>query len=275
MIGIKKEKIESYWQFISKVLSSFRDHHCAGWSAALAYYGIFAIFPLILFVIYVGGEFLQRSEARQLLNTTMATTVPFAMDDINAIIDQTLKSGSSWGVIGIIGLVWSGSAVFNVLVAALNEIWDAKPHRYWQRRVKATLSVLILGIVFLGSFLILPVLNWFQTSLSLPNSSFYNPIIEIIIGVLTIYLLFTVFPNRAVKKKAAFYGAVTGTLFIEFAKYGFMAYLGTVIERYGSIYGSIAWIVALGLWVYLVGVLFFLSAEFGAELERRQIIQES
>ena len=269
MLGIKKEKLDTYWQFIINVLTSFRDHHCAGWSAALAYYGIFAIFPLILFVIYIGRQFLQTSEARQLLNTTMATTVPFAMDDINAIIDQTLNSGSSFGVIGVIGLVWSGSAVFNVLVAALNEIWDAKPHRYWQRRVKAPLSVLILGIVFLGSFLVLPILNWFQTSLSLPNSSIYNPLFEFIIGISTIYLLFTVFPNRAVNKSAAFYSALAGTFLIELAKYGFMAYLGTVIERYGSIYGSIAWIVALGLWVYLVGVLFFLSAEFGAELERR------
>lgn len=270
MIVLKQNEFRKIWELILDVFKKFGEHHCGRWAAALAYYGIFAIFPLILFIIFVGGQFLQTSESRQLLDTTLKSAVPFAMDNINLIIDQTLESSSSSGIIGVLGLIWSGSAVFNVLVSALNEIWDAKPHSYWRRRFMAALSVLILGIVFLASFFILPILTWVGSSLGLPYFSFYNVIFEIVLGVLTIYLLFRVFPNKSVNKRAAFYGALVGTFLIELAKYGFLAYLGTVIDRYGSIYGSIAWIVALGIWVYLVGVLFFLSAEFGAEFERRQ-----
>ncbi len=269
MFGIKKLDFENQWKLIVEALASFRNHHCSRWAAALAYYGIIAIFPLILFIIFMGGKFLQTADARQLLDSTMLTTVPFAMDNINEIIDQTINSSSSLGIISILGLIWSGSGVFNVLVAAMNVIWDAKPHPYWQRRVMAAMSVLILGIVFLASFFLLPILSWFGSALGLKNYTLYSSLFEIIIGVLTIYLIFRIFPNRTIKKRAAFIGALIGICLIEIAKYGFMAYLGTVIERYGSIYGSIAWVVALGLWMYLLGILFFLSAEIGAGLERR------
>ncbi len=261
--------LKNLLNLIKEALISFRDNHGSRWAAALAYYGLIAIFPLILFIIFVGGKFLQTSDARQLLNSTMLTTVPFAMENINEIIDQTLLSSNSFGLIGVLGLIWSGSGVFNVLVAALNVIWDAKPHPYWQRRVMAALSVLILGIVFVASFFILPVLSWLGSALGLNNYFIYSVIFEIIIGILSIYLIFRIFPNRPIKKRAAFLGALIGTLLIEIAKYGFMIFLGSVIERYGSIYGSIAWLVALGLWVYLLGILFFLSAEIGAGFERK------
>ena len=71
--------------------------------------------------------------------------------------------------------------------------------------------------------------------------------------------------------ESALAGAIICTSLIEVAKSVFTLYLGSAFVNYGAVYGSLTWMVALALWVYLVGILFFLGAEITAGLERQQL----
>ena len=98
-----------------------------------------------------------------------------------------------------------------------------------------------------------------------------NIFIQMTFGIITIYAIFRIFPNQNVSWKSALTGAVICTTMIEVAKHIFAFYLGSAFANYGAVYGSLAWIVALAFWAYLVGVMFFFGAEIAAELERRKI----
>lgn len=56
---------------------------------------------------------------------------------------------------------------------------------------------------------------------------------------------------------------------IEIAQTVLGYYIGTAFTNFGFLYGSLAWIVVLGFWAFLVGLLFFAGAEFGATLEKQ------
>src|SRR3989304_4857100 len=85
-------------------------------------------------------------------------------DFLQRIIDQTIDLRGSLGLIGILGLLWTSSALFTNLSSSLNVIWGS-PHRsVWGRRPLAVAAVLLLGTLFrlaivLSALPALPFLN--------------------------------------------------------------------------------------------------------------------
>ena len=116
-------------------------------AAALAYQGLFSLFPLLLFFIFVGSQVLTSIDVREQLDSFLLRAIPTAdgFDFLQRIIDQTIDLRGSLGLIGILGLLWTSSALFTNLSSSLNVIWGS-PHRsVWRRRLLAVAAGLILG----------------------------------------------------------------------------------------------------------------------------------
>ena len=239
-------------------------------ASALAFHSFFSIFPLLLFLIYIGSEFLEAAGVRQLLSSGLVQFLPTGGDTISEIISATLDLRGSIGLVGGLGLVWSASSVFAVLETALNRIWKAQPRGYWRKRLMATASILILSVIFLGSVTFGQFLPRLLALIQRPGLQWLGSLASFMVLVLVLSILYSAFPSRKISSRAAFSGALAAGLFILGARFIFDIFINSAFANYGSVYGSFAWIVSLALWTYVVATLFLLGAELGSVLEKEE-----
>jgi membrane protein len=237
-------------------------------AASIAYYGLLSIFPLLLFLVFLGSQFLESEEARTALNATLSEVIPAASETVRQVVDQTIDARGSIGLIGGIGLLWSASTLFNQLTTSLNVIWDASPRPFWRRRLVALTSVLTIAILF-----ILSIVFSALAVIRLPGQGtilwqWLNFSVGLGVTVLLFWVMYHGIPNRPVKIWASFGGALLSGILWQGAKGVFAWYLASGLNNYGAVYGSLASVIALVLWVYISAIILFLGAEFGASLQR-------
>jgi membrane protein len=266
--AMEKKATPSVWALIRVTAESFGSHESALRAASLAYYGLLSLFPLALFLIYLGGRLFSSQEAREALDLFLAQALPIDTANLEVIIDQAIRVRGPIQFLGFLALVWSASAVFNVLEAGLSIAWGCDPRPFWRRRFLATISILVLCLVFIASFSLGPITNWLWSGGETLARRATNLAVGFGLSVLTAFLLFRIFPNRSVPWQPALGGALLTAALIEVSRYIFTFLLDAALINYGYVYGSLAWIVALGAWAYLVGALLFVGAEFGATLEK-------
>jgi membrane protein len=237
-------------------------------SASIAYYGLFSLFPLLLFLVFLGSQFLESEEARVALNDTIAEFLPAASETVQQVVDQTIEARGSIGLIGGIGLLWSASTLFNQMTTSLNVIWGASPRPFWRRRLVALISVLTIATLFILSIALsaLAAIQWPGQGTVIWQ--WLNFSVGLGITILLFWLLYHGIPNISVNRKASLGGAILSALLWQAAKSVFAWYLASGLNNYGAVYGSLASVIALILWVYISALILFLGAEFGASLQR-------
>jgi len=258
-------------RFLRRVMASFSDHDNVKDAAALSYYTLFSLFPLMLFLVYIGSQFFPSEESRRLLAEYLQEFFPYGADNLAKILDQTWKARGSLGLLSGVGLWWGGSSIFSILETSLSRIWDSSPRGFWRRRLLGALSVLALVVTYLASFIIGPM-----TTAFLENSGdgrwLIGYLMELITLTTVMMLVYRIYPNEHVRWGAAFSGAFSAGVLVMVAKFGFRLYTQIVVARSGLLYGSLTWVLTLMLWVYLVGALILFGAEFAAAFQKRQEI---
>lgn len=255
------------------VYAKYNQDNCAMLSAALAFHSFFSIFPLLLFFVYLGGDILASSLAYDYLTSSLVQFLPTGVDIITEIISTTAELRGPIGLIGIVGLLWSASSVFTVLEAALNRIWKAQPRGFWRKRLMTTASILILCLLFIASVSFGQFLPRLLTLIPLAGLQWVGNVILFIALTLALYVFYQVFPNRKVPIRPALTAGLAAAAAITAARYVFDMFINSTFATYGSIYGSVAWIVSLALWSYVVTTLFLLGAELGSVLEENRVVQ--
>jgi membrane protein len=254
--------------FISSLIKQVGKHEIAFRSAALSYYGLLSLFPLLLFLVFLGSQFLESEEAQVALNDSITEFLPAAADTVKQVVDQTIQARGSIGLIGGIGLLWTASTLFNQLTTSLNIIWGATPRPFWRRRLVALFSVLMIAILFILSIALsaLAAIPW--PGQGTVTWQWLNFSVGLWITILLFWLLYHGIPNVTVNVKASMAGAILSGLLWQAAKGIFAWYLASGFNTYGTVYGSLASVIALILWVYISALILFLGAEFGATLQR-------
>ena len=256
--------LEKLWRLVSQTHRGFEEGECALRAASLAYHLLLSLFPLLLFLIFIGSNLLSAQGTRQALDRYLAEVIPAAANTVRIVVDQTLEARGAVGLIGGVLLLWSASSVFGALSTALNVIWDATPRPFWRRRVIAIVTVLIIGSLFIVSM-------WFSAIGSWPwqgiLTRWISRGVDLIVTVLLLGLVYRMLPNRFVPWRAAFSGAFLAGMLWQIGKVVFSWFLTSGLPNYGLVYGSLASVVILMLWTYLSGLIIFLGASFGSALE--------
>ena len=198
--------------------------------AALAYYTIFSIGPLLLLAVSIAGFFFDRQAVQQQIVNTLSGVIGREGGDL---INQTIENadrggGNIWGTIVGIGLLLFGaSGVFGQLKDALNTIWEVQPKA--DRGILATIKdrffsfTMVLGTGFL--LLVSLILNAVVAALGaylerfLPSGQFWgfalNFVLSLGITTLVFALLFRFLPDAKIAWGDVWVGAlVTAVLFI-------------------------------------------------------------
>ena len=243
--------------------------------AALAYYTVFSIAPLLVILIAIAGMFFGAEAARgQIAHQIDKVVGSQAAQFIEQMIESARKPSDSIfaTVVGLGTLILGAMGVFGQLQDALNTIWEVqpKPGQGFTQTVKARLTpfVMVIGVAFLllsslaVSALIAAMGTWMESWLPLP--SFILQAINLLIGFIIITLMFAlifkVLPDVQVQWHDVWIGAAMTTVLFMLGQLGLGWYVGKISA--GSTYGAAGSLVAVLLWVYWTSQILFFGAEF-------------
>ena len=264
---------------VRQAFRSFSEARAPEAAAALAYYSMFSLFPLALALIGLGGFFVRGEQMFQRVVTLLTGATPVSRELIEASLRQILERRGTVGFVGLIGLVWSGSALFSALLHHINRAWAGAARRsFLKRRLLALAMVGGLALLLLVSMLSTPALE-LLARLKVPlcgGQSIYDtvlwPFLSQLVPWLTTFLMFLALygwvPNTSVSRRGSVGGALLVAIAWELAKRGFAWYVRSGLVQYRLVYGSLGAVVALMLWIYVSSWLLLFGAHFSAALGR-------
>lgn len=245
-------------------------------SAALAYYTVFSLAPLLVIVVFIIGLAYGDQAARGQVSDQLASLMgPSAAGTVEAAIEATGRAERSGWIatsIGFGALLFGATSVLGELKNSLNIIWgvESRPGRAIRSLVRDRLLgfslVLCAGFLLVVSLVVSSAITAVNTvlsaSLSLPTGFWKVTDFFISLGVTTALfaLIFKVLPDVRLKwRHVAAGGLVTGLLFTA-GKSAIAWYLGT--SSVASSFGAAGSLVAILLWVYYATAILFFGAEF-------------
>ncbi|MBV9833611.1 MAG: YihY/virulence factor BrkB family protein [Alphaproteobacteria bacterium] len=267
--------LDRLWCIARVAGEAFIDDNAWSRGAAIAYFTLFSIAPVLLVVIAVAGLAFGRDAAQgavvQQLGGLMGIKTAEALQEMVRSADNKLHG--LWATaIGLVGIVLAISGVFSEVQSSLNVIWETKgPHKSGlSRLMRARLASLGL-VVALGFVLIVSL----ATSAVLAAMSDYVrtlfPALEIVLGatdfVLSIGLttalfaaMYKVLPDVHIAWREVLMGAVITTALFEGGKYLIALYIGQ--SDIASSFGAAGALIVLLLWIFYSAEIFLLGAEF-------------
>ena len=257
-------------QYILQGFGNF-NRHGARQAAALAYYAVFSVFPLSLLLAVVVNSILGPAVAQEQVGSGLALFLP--PETVNLLqqnVSGALQQSSSFGIIAVLGLIWSALGFFYNLTSSLDLIFRVPARRsVLRKRLMAFVMTIILVILVMASFITSGVLRLVaavlpaQSNFWITVATFFLPLgLDMVI----LALLFRYVPSRRISWDAIWPAAIVGATGWELVKAGFEWYL-THLTNFQFVYGTIATVIVLLFWAYLSASIFLLSAELCAQLD--------
>ncbi|GIV06006.1 MAG: hypothetical protein KatS3mg016_1581 [Fimbriimonadales bacterium] len=273
-----------YYRFAEHVAQLWARHAVPRHAAALAFFTMLTMAPLLLSLTGVAGYFLGGDQvAQQIVSSVRRGLGEQAAQGVEQFIQRTVLQGSGAGatLVGLLLALWGASGLMQSLKASLDTLWDAPPHsesgvKNWLiTRLIGASGVLLLSVLLLLSVVLevalsavrarlheLPVLYWLGWAL---NRSLLPALL-----ILGSALLYWLLPAVRPRFRDALLGAALCTLLLMGMRTLLSLYL--THSSVATLYGSAGSLVALLLWVYFSAQAFFLGALVG--VARRQLEHE-
>lgn len=273
-----KVGVKGVWKILKQSFSNFSDLNILKMSAALAYYTIFSIAPMIIVIITLCDIFYGREAIEGSIYGEISNFVgPQAAEQIQSIIrNATISSDITWAsVIGICTLLFAATGVFAEIQDSINHIWHikAKPKTSIKKGlIKMALNRLLsfslvvsLGFILLVSLVINALMETLGNRLEAAIGETYIYIayglnILITFGVITFLfaIIFKVLPDARIRWRNVIAGAMTTAVLFMLGKFAISFYLTK--SNISSTYGAAGSIVILLLWVYYSAIILYFGA---------------
>jgi membrane protein len=277
--GTSFRKLQPVWRIkavIAKSGAAWLEHDSSTMGAALAFYTVFSIAPIISIAIGVVGLLIHGDILRaDLLNQTRALLGASGAAAVEALLTSATYLGRSRfaTAISIVTLLLGASSVFVELQNSLNRIWEVpkreRARGIWQILRARFLSLgLVLGVGFLliVSLLVSTLLAAFGTWLSsvLGHWRMLLLVLDVVlslgISAVLFALLFKYVPQERLAWSDVWVGGIVTAVLFNIGKFAIGYYLGK--SAFASVYGVIGSFLVLLLWVYYSAQIFLFGAEF-------------
>jgi len=240
--------------------------------AALAYYTIFSLAPLVLIAVAIAGlVFGEKAAEGRMAEEIVSAVGPAVAHAIQEMIKNAKDSGGSTtaSIIGLVILFFGASGVFVELQSALNKIWEVEAKQtsgvwaFIRDRLHTFAMVLAVGFLLLVSLVINTALSAMSKYIA-PEQTVVAQILNQVIsfGFITLLfaMIFRVLPDRPIAWDDVWVGAAFTSLLFVVGKYLLGLYLG----RGGvtSAFGAAGSLVVILLWVYYASQIILFGAQF-------------
>jgi membrane protein len=257
---------------VKKTVQEFTIDNCPLLAAAISYYLLLSMFPFLLAVTSLSSFFIDKPALQEQILQAFKYLIPISQDFILNVINSVINERGAISIISIILLLVGCTAFFGALRKSLNTAWGI--HKSSLIRSQLTNFAMILGAVlllFISRFITI-ILNMSENILSTVT---YQPVtnlallhlLVVIINIAVSYLVFLIsykfIPERQIRWRDIWVGALIGAVCFEAITILFTLYLDT-FNPYSLIYGSIGAVIALLIWTYLAALIFLFFAKISA-----------
>lgn len=262
------------WKMIKDTVLSFIEDSALSRGAAIAFYTVTSIAPVLLIVVAIAGLVFGREAAQNAISGQLTGLMGQQTADVlqAAIASAAGKSSSILAtMVGIATLVLTASGVFGEMQSALNAIWKTEPQattvsRLIQARAVSLGLVAALGFLLIVSLAVSAGLTAFGNYLDsiMPIGRFILLVLNFVVSFALLAVLFAaiykVLPDRPLEWRDVIFGAVVTAILFTIGKSLIGLYLGS--SAIASSYGAAGGLIVLLLWVYYSVMIFLLGAEF-------------
>ena len=274
----------SWGGVLKRTVREFKEDNLTDWAAALTYYGVLSIFPLLLALISVLG--LVGQSATQPLIDNIGQVAPGAAKDIvTSAIQNLQRSAGAAGILFIVGLagaLWSASGYIAAFMRASNAIWDVEEGRpIWKtipmRVVITVITVILLTVMALAVVLTGPLAEQVGNIVGLGSTAVTVwdiakwPVLILIVSFMFAFLYWASPNVRHPKFQWVTPGGLIAVLLWIVASAAFAFYVAN-FGSYNKTYGALGGVIIFLVWLWISNLVILLGAELNAEIERgRQI----
>ena len=268
--------LKQIWSVGRQAVAAWSDDYAPSMGAALAYYTLFSIAPLLLIAISIAGlvfgEDAARGqvygELRELMGDQGAAAVEALLKNVNRPTEGIVAS-----VLGVVALLVGAMSVFGELQNALDRIWRARtppggsgPLQLLRGRLLSFGMVFGIGFLVLVSLLLSAALaalgKWWAPMFG--GWSVLASVVDLVLGFAVVTagfaLIYKVVPRVRIEWRDVWVGAAVTALLFALGRFAIGFYLGRA--TFASGFGAAASLVVLLVWMYYSAQIFLLGAEF-------------
>src|SRR5258708_7636251 len=269
-------KRKSIWQLLKDTVVQWMEDQPFQLAAALSYYTLFSLAPLLVIIISVAGLAFGREAAQNQIVETLQDLVgrdsAQAIQEIVQNASSKPESGVFSSVLGVLILLVGAGGVVGQLQTSLNTIWGVAPKAgqgisgFVRQRFISFAMVLAIGFLLVVSLAASALLTTFTqfTSDLLGTTAFLAHALDLVVSFVFVTALFAMIykflPDVRIEWSDVIVGAALTSLLFTIGKILIGIYLGT--SGVTSTYGAAGSLITVLLWVYYSSLIFFLGAEF-------------
>jgi membrane protein len=257
-----------------RVVHELQDDDATHMAAGVAFYAVLSLFPLLLGLIAIFGLFLPAQDVQEELFDFFERNLPGSIDVLKANIEDVIRLRGAIGVVSLILLLWSASSMFSALGRAINRAWDVHRDRPFHIRKLRDLTMSIgvggLFLLSMGATSVFSILESWDLPFGTAAADFGARLLGFGFSLGIFLVLYKFMPNTKTYWRYVWPGAVLAAVLFEVAKTLFVFYLGS-FGSYESVYGSVASVIILLIWIYISALILILGAEVSAEYGRMRV----
>ena len=259
-------------------IQEFYSDGCTRLAAAISYYVLFSMFPLLIFSAGTLGLFLTDTRLQQELVDAVMDYVPLDQregreDVAKAVGDVAGPTSGAVGLFALIVMVWSTGTMFGTVRDSLNRVFAVESSRPWVREKVLDLAmVLVFSPFFLASIAATAALRFSQSaSVDVPilgetahafgaGWSIASTVFPLVITFVAFFALYRLVPERRLSPRQIWPGALIAAVIFDGAKLGFTIYIEN-FTSYNVVFGALGTLAAFVFWVYLSANVMLFGAE--------------
>ena len=243
------------------VMQKFGNDQAGGKAALMAYYGLFALFPLLLLFATILGSVLAGHPAwhDDLLDSAFAN---FPIIGSQLQTDTHSLQGNGFAIaVGIVGTLYGAQGVGQAALNAMNTVWNV-PYKNWPNFFKRRLR----GYLWLGALCIATVASttlagfgttWLHGNLGL----LWSLLVAFALNLCVFYVIFTVLTAESLGIRDVWLGVLLGTMFWQVLQAVGGFYVRHSLTKASDVYGFFAIVIGLLTWLFAAAQLTLLAAE--------------
>ena len=267
--------INTLWRIAYSAGYGYFNNRLSTSAAAMAFYTMFAIGPIMIFIIAIAEPFVGKLMAQEVIFDELSKVI--ASDQLGSIrrfaSQDLFRGGGIAALIGAAVLLYTGTRVFVELDDGINVIWGARAHTLHpvlaslQSRLLALILMIMLGVLLIAVILASVLISAYAGALeAFPGLGVrIGPAISVFVhyGLLSVFftLIYKWLPTGSVPWRYALIGGVANALLFAAGNRALVYYFE--VAQLSSAFGATAGFAAIMLWVYWTSLTILFGAQIG------------
>ncbi len=269
-----------WFAVISAAAEDFWAKKMYYYTGNFTYNAFLAIIALLVALSALIGLLASSASLSEEFAKTLKSVVPIFGTTPQKTLDAMKTYRGVAGVVGLVGLVWTGTKIFGAMEWGFCEIWGSRRRNFAKKKVFGALLISIIGLLFLGAFLVQFGFNalweWAvgsQGTLYDIGSFVAKPLVGFVVNFLLFLVIYKIVPTMKLKGKNVLIGAAGAAAAFLTMQYLVAFYFGS-ISKVPSVYGSLSTVIILLLWLHITGLIVFFGMEVVYVMENDALLEE-